>query len=200
MSPELKAFFRYWSLTFAVVFFYVFASIVAGLDIWEQVMEMVRKRRSQLPPAGSGLDPNPLKGKTVAETLGMGPGQRPDEKRQWVLALATEISRKLGLTLHIVVLEDSMKHPLVHFHDGKHLRTYRVDKTWVAEGRAGNAQRVQQIRDLLERYLASDFLGRIDLRPKKTTELAREAASKPAPARPAGAAAPPTGESQTPES
>ena len=199
MPPELKAFFRYWSLTFAVLFFFVFASIVAGLDIWEQVMEMVRKRRSQLVPGGPALDPNPLRGKTVAETLGMGPGQQPDEKRQWVLDLATEVSKKLGLTVRILVLEDSMKHPLVHFHDGKQLRTYRVDKTWVAEGRAGNAQRIQQIRDLLERYLASDFLGRQDLRPKKTTELAREAASKPAPARPTGTTAPP-GEPPAPES
>ena len=106
MPPELKAFFRYWSLTFAVLFFFVFASIVAGLDIWEQVMEMVRKRRSQLVPGGPALDPNPLRGKTVAETLGMGPGQQPDEKRQWVLDLATEVSKKLGLTVRIVVLED----------------------------------------------------------------------------------------------
>ena len=199
MPPELKAFFRYWSLTFAVLFFYVFAFVVAGLDIWEQVMDMVRKRRSQLLPRGPALDSNPLKGKTVAETLGMGPGQRPDEKRQWVLDLATEVATKLGLTVHVVVLEDSMKHPLVHFHDGKQLRTYRVDKTWVAEARAGNAQRTQQVRDLLERYLASDFLGRHEQRPRKTTELAREAASKPAPARPASPAAPP-GESPAPES
>jgi len=49
-----------------------------------------------------------------------------------------------------------------------------VDKTWVAEARSGNTQREQQITDLLERYLASDFLGRADLRPKQTTELARE--------------------------
>src|SRR2546427_4396257 len=191
MPPELKAFFRYWSLTFAVLFFFVFGSIVAGRYIWEQVMETIRNRRSQLGPGGPALAPNPLRGKTVAETLGMGPGQQPDEKRQWVLDLATEVSKKLGLTVRILVLEDSMKHPLVHFHDGKQLRTYRVDKTWVAEGRAGNAQRIQQIRDLLERYLASDFLGRQDLRPKKTTELAPEAASKPAPARPGGPAAPP---------
>jgi hypothetical protein len=192
MTPELKFFFRYWSLTFAVVFFYLFAMAVAGLDVWDQVMEMVRKRRSQLIPKGPMLDPNPLKGKTVAETLGSGPGQQPDEKRQWILDRATEVTKKLGLTVRIVVLEDSLGHPFVHLHDGKQLKTYRVDKTWVAEARAGNAQREQQIRDLLERYLASDFLGRQDLRPKQTTELAREAASKSAPARPAGPAAPST--------
>jgi hypothetical protein len=191
MSPELTAFFRYWSLTFAVLFFYLFASVVTGLDLWEQLMDTVRKRRSQLIPKGPALDPNPLKGKTVAETLGIGPGQRPDEKRQWVLDRATQVAKQLGLAVRVVVLEDSMKHALVHFHDGKQLRTYRVDKTWVAEARAGNSQREQQIRDLLERYLASDFLGRHELRPKKTTELAREAASKPVSAKPAAPAGEP---------
>jgi len=186
MTPELKFFFRYWSLTFAVVFFYIFAFAVAGLDVWDQVMEIVRKRRKELIPKGSTLDPNPLKGKTIAETLGSGPGQQLDEKRRWILERATEVANKLGLKVQIVVLEDSLGHPFVHLHDGKQLKTYRVDKTWVAEARAGNAQREQQIRDLLERYLASDFLGRKDLRPKQTTELAREAASKPAPARPSG--------------
>lgn len=185
MTPELKFFFRYWSLTFAVVFFYLFAVAVAGLDVWDQVMDMVRKRRKELISKGPTRDPNPLKGKTIAETLGSGPGQQLDEKRRWILERATEVANKLGLKVQIVVLEDSLGHPFVHLHDRKQLKTYRVDKTWVAEARAGNAQREQQIRDLLERYLASDFLGRKDLRPKQTTELAREAASKPAP-RPPG--------------
>lgn len=193
MSPELKAFFRYWSLTFAVFFIYLFSMVVAGIDIWRQLMETVKKRRGQLKMAPT-LDPNPLKDKTVAETLGMGPGQQPDEKRQYVLNLATEAAKKLGLGhIRILVLEDSMSHPFVHFHDGKQLRTYRVDKTLVAEARAGKKEREQQIRDLLERYLASDFLGRHDLRPTRTTELAREAASKSAPApKPSDPQAPPT--------
>src|SRR5688572_4079841 len=177
MPPEFRSFFIYWSLTFAVLIFFMFGFAVAGLDIWDDIMQIVRKRRSQMGKAPP-LDPNPLKDKTIAGTLGMGPGQRPDEKRQWVLDRAVETAKKLGLNLQIVVLEDSMKHPFVHFSDGKQLKTYRVDKTWVAEARAGNVQREQQIRDLLERYLAADFLGRQDLRPKQTTELAREAASK----------------------
>jgi len=197
MSPELKAFFRYWSLTFAVLFFYLFAFVVAGLDIWEQLMETVRKRRSQVISTVPALDPNPLKGKTVAGTLGIGPGQQLDEKRRWVFDRAAEVAAGLGLTVKILVLEDSMKHPLVHFHDGTQLKTYRVDKTWVAEARAGNRERERQIRDLIERYLASDFMGRADLRPTRTTELAREAASKPAAARPA---TPAPAEDQTPGS
>src|SRR2546426_9496905 len=66
MPPELKAFFRYWSLTFAVLFFFVFASIVAGLDIWEQGMEMGLKSRRQSLPGGGARAPAPLRGNTVA--------------------------------------------------------------------------------------------------------------------------------------
>lgn len=188
MPEELKRFFTYWSLTFAVLVFYSLAALVAGLDIWDQIKENVRKRRGQLKPKGPLLDPNPLKARTIAGTLGMGPGQQPDEKRQWVLDRATEVAKKLKLKVEILVLEDNKEHPFVHITDGKALRTYRVDKTWVAEARAGNAEREQQIRDLLERYMASDFLGMHEVRPKRTTELAREAAAKPAPAaRPAQA-------------
>src|SRR5438132_1959873 len=68
MPPELKAFFRYWSLTFAVLFFFVFASIVAGLDIWEQIMELVRKRRRQLVPVGPALAPKRRRGQPVPQT------------------------------------------------------------------------------------------------------------------------------------
>jgi len=174
MPPELAKFFKYWSLTFAVFLIYLFSFAVAGLDVWDSLMEIVRKRRKETPPAAP-LDTNPLRGKTVASTLGMGPGQVPDATRQWVLDRATEVARRLGLAhIHLLVLEDSKEHPLVHWHDGRELKSYRIDKTWVAEARAGNAQRAQQIADLLERYLASDFLGRADLRPPRTTELARE--------------------------
>src|SRR2546426_10365240 len=51
MPPELKAFFRYWSLTFAVLFFFVFASIVAGLGILGQGTGVVRQSP---PPLGPG--------------------------------------------------------------------------------------------------------------------------------------------------
>lgn len=178
MPPELAGFFKYWSLTFAVFFIYLFSVLVAGFDVWDGLMATVRKRRREM-PALPPLDPNPMKHKTVAQTLGMGPGQMPDEKRRWVLDRARAVADSLGLAgIRILVLEDSKEHPFVHFHDGKQIRTYRVDKTWLAEARAGNAQREAQIKDLFERYLASDFLGRKDARPRRTTELAREAATK----------------------
>lgn len=174
MPPPLAKFFTYWSLTFAVFLIYLFSMLVAGFDLWDAVMEAVRKRRKEWPPP-PGEEPDPMAGKTVASTLGIGPGQLPDPKRRWVLDRATEVARALGLShVYILVLEDSKEHPLVQWHDGRELKSYRVDKTWVAEGRAGNAQREQQIRDLLERYLAADFLGRADQRPPRTTELARE--------------------------
>src|SRR2546430_16058157 len=69
MPPELKAFFRYWSLTFAVLFFFVFASIVAGLDILEQGLVMGPKRRSPLGARGAALGPQPPRGETAAEAL-----------------------------------------------------------------------------------------------------------------------------------
>jgi hypothetical protein len=187
MPEVLAKFFKYWSLTFAVILIYLFAMLVAGLDVWNDLMERVRKRRSESPGA-RGLVPNPLLGKSVASTLGIGPGQIPDDKRAWVRDRAEAAAAKLGAKVSIVVLEDSKEHPLVHFHDGTQLKSYRVDKTWVAEARAGNGERARQIEELLERYLASDFLGRADQRPKRITELAREATSKaPAPAPPAAA-------------
>lgn len=176
--PEpLLRFFTYWSLTLAVFFIYVFAILVAGLDIWADVMDRVRKRRAEHPGA-RGPATNPLLGKSLASTLGIGPGQAPDARRAWVLDRAQAAADSAGAEVSILVLEDSKGHPLVHFHDGVHLRSYRVDKSWVAEARGGNAERARRIEELLRRYLASDFLGQHDRRPRRTTELAREATAK----------------------
>ncbi|HEY3247804.1 MAG TPA: hypothetical protein VGK88_05900 [bacterium] len=187
MPDALSGFLKYWSLTLAVFFFYLFASMVAGLDVWDQIKQNVKKRRAQITAAGPPVDIDPLRGQTVAATIGMGPGQQPDATRRWILDLATGVANKLNLKVKILVLEDSKNHPFVHFHDGTQLKSYRVDKTWVADARAGNAERETQIKDLIERYLAADFLGMQDVRPKRTTELAREAASKAAPKAAAGA-------------
>lgn len=180
MPEPIAKFFTYWSLTFAVFFIYVFAILVAGLDVWDEVMDRVRKRRVEKPGV-SGLPPNPLLGKRVAATLGIGPGQALDAKRRWVLERAQAAASRAGANVTVLVLEDSKEHPLVHFHDGVRLRSYRVDRTWVAEAWAGNADRARQIEALLERYLAADFLGQVNRRPPRTTELAREAARKAAP-------------------
>jgi len=189
MPAPLAKFFTYWSLTLAVFFIYLFAMLVAGLDVWDDLMDRVRKRRAEQPGVDE-LAASPLAGKSVASTLGIGPGQFPDAKRRWVLDRAEAAVATLGAKVSIVVLEDSKEHPLVHFHDGVRLKSYRVDKTWVADARAGNAERARQIEDLLARYLASDFLGRHDGRPKRTTELAREATAKASAAAPAPAARP----------
>ncbi len=194
MPDALSAFLKYWSLTLAVFFFYLFASMVAGLDVWNQIRDNVKKRRAQIKGEGVPADPNPLRGQTVAATIGAGPGQLPDATRQWILDVAAGVAKKLNLSVKILVLEDSKNHPFVHFHDGKQLKTYRVDKTWVAEARAGSAGREAQIRELIERYLAADFLGMQDMRPKRTTELAREAASKAAPKAAAGTSETPPAE------
>jgi hypothetical protein len=177
MPDWMARFFTYWSLTFAVFIIYVFAMAVAGMDVWADLMERVRKRRADRPGV-RGRVGSPLVGKSVASTLGIGPGQAPDAKRAWVRDRAQAAADKAGAKVSIVVLEDSKEHPLVHFHDGTQLRSYRVDKTWVAEARGGNAERAREIEELLERYLASDFLGRHDQRPRRTTELAREATAK----------------------
>lgn len=195
MPEALQKFLAYWSLTIAVVFFFLFAFVVAGLDVWAQIKDNVKKRRPQIRSAGRPTDVNPLAGQTVAATLGMGPGQQPDATRQWILDLAAGIARKLHLSVRILVLEDSKNHPFIHIHDGTQLKTYRIDKTWVAEARAGSGEREAQIKDLIERYLSADFLGMRDRRPPRTTELAREAATKAAPK---AAATPETPSTQEP--
>lgn len=191
---DLKPFLRYWSLTFAVFVFYLFALLVAAMDVFDELAEAARKRRAAA--RGPVLDPNPMAGKTVAQTLLPGPGQRLDGKREWVAGLARELVARLGAEQRIktVVLEDSKGHPLVHFSDGKRVETYRVDRTLVESAMAGEVAKVSEVKELLTRHLSADFLGMESIRPPRTTELAREAASKtgataPAPAAPSSPAA-----------
>ncbi|MGQ0551437.1 MAG: hypothetical protein ACT4PY_17415 [Armatimonadota bacterium] len=186
---DLSGFLRYWSLTLAVFVFYVFAAIVASLDITSEVREAIRKKRATR--RGPALDPNPLTGRTVAETMLSGPGQRPDAKREWVAQIATDIAQRLNARVQTLVLEDSKGHPLVHFNDGERVQTYRIDRTLVESAMAGDTAKVAEVSDFLTRHLIADFLGLEQTRPPRTTELAREASSKPAAAaviRPAGPA------------
>jgi len=79
----------------------------------------------------------------------------------------------------VLVLEDSKGYPFIQVSDNQRLVAYRVNKEAVAEGRAGDTRRIEEIRDYLRRHLAADFLGKEEQRPPRTTELAREAAAKP---------------------
>src|SRR3972149_4844709 len=83
MPEFIKPFLRYWSLTLAVFVIYFFAFLAAIVDIVVDLQEHARKKRAAAPPVtGPVLDPNPLKGKTIAQTF-QSPGQRLDAKRQW---------------------------------------------------------------------------------------------------------------------
>lgn len=190
----LKPFLRYWSLTLAVFVFYLFAFLVAALDVFVAASEAARKKHAERKPAA--LDPNPLRGQTVAKTILPGPGQQLDAKREWVARLANDIVRRINPTppVQALVLEDSKGHPLVHFSNGKRLESYRVDRALVDAAMAGDTSRVAEVSDLLTRHLTADFLGTEDARPPRTTELAREAGAKSsaasaAPAAPAEAGA-----------
>ncbi len=186
MPEFLKPFLRYWSLTLAVFVIYLFAFLAAIVDVVVDLQEQVRKKRATASsPAGPRLDPNPLRGKTVAQTF-QSPGQRMDAKRQWVYDHVATVLHDLGIPARALVLEDSKGHPFIQVSDGRRLVTYRVNREAVERGRAGEASRIHEIRDYLRRHLAADFLGQEEARPPRTTELAREA--KPA-AREAGPAA-----------
>jgi hypothetical protein len=127
----------------------------------------------------------------VAETVMRGPGQKLDAKREWVLRMATDIVKKVNPTppVQTLVLEDSKGHPMVHFSNGTRLETYRVDRNVLEAAMKGEVTKIIEVADMLTRHLTADFLGREDVRPPRTTELAREA--KPAAAAPAAAPAAP---------
>ena len=59
MPEVVQKFLAYWSLTIAVVFFFLFAFVVAGFDVWAQIRENVRKRRGQIRAAGRPAPPLP---------------------------------------------------------------------------------------------------------------------------------------------
>jgi hypothetical protein len=188
---DLGGFLRYWALTFAVFLFYLFSLVVVSLDVFENLRETARKRRASRAPIA--LDPNPLAGKTVAGTVFPGPGQRIEGRREWVARTAEEIVRKVNPRppVQTVVLEDSKGHPLVHFSNGTRLESYRFDRDQVDAAMAGDAAKIAQLVDRLTRHLTADFLGTEDVRPPRTTELAREAAPKAVPAERREGAAPP---------
>ncbi len=193
---DLKPFLRYWSLTLAVFTFYFFAMLVALTDALEGLRQAARKKRAAATPVP--LEPNPMAGRTIAQTIFPGPGQQLDAKRGWVAKMADDIVRPLSPSVKIVVLEDSKGHPLVQFTNGTRLESYRFDRVVVEAAMAGDTARAAEVKDLLTRHLTADFLGKESERPPRTTELAREASAKPVPASATKPAAPAAATPATP--
>ena len=170
----MSKFLTYWSLAFAVFFIWIMSIAVALADVKDELLDKISKQwvargKARLRPA------NPLAGLSVAETL---PSQARTEAQEWVYVEVSGIAHSLGLNVKIIVLQDSMDHFLVHFTQGRRLVTYRVDKAWVADARAGKTDQLERMRRAVEQYLRVEFLG-------------EKPAPPPAPAaKPAAAAAP----------
>ena len=181
----MSKFLTYWSLAFAVFFIWIVSIAVALADVKDELLEKIHKQwvargKARLRPT------NPLAGLSVAETL-VSPART--EAQEWVYVEVSGVAHALGLPVKIIVLQDSMDHFLVHFTQGPRLVSYRVDKAWVADARAGKADQLERIRRAVERYLRVEFLGEKPAAPP-TAAPAATAAATPAGTRPAGAAAP----------
>lgn len=177
----MSKFLTYWSLAFAVFFIWIVSIAVALADVKDELLDKVYKQwvargKARLRPA------NPLAGLSVAQTLT--PPART-AAQDWVYGEVSRIAGSLGLTVKIIVLQDSMDHFLVHFTQGPRLVTYRVDKTWVADARAGKADQLERMRRAVEQYLRVEFLG--EKRPAAQPPAAPAAAAAKSPS--AGTAA-----------
>jgi hypothetical protein len=178
-------FLTYWSLAFAVFFLWIMSILVALADVKDEVLEKIRKQgaargKARLRPA------NPLAGLSVAETLSQ-PART--EAQDWVFGEVSRIAESLKLPVRIIVLQDSMDHFLVHFTQGPRLVTYRVDKAWVADARAGKADQLERVRRAVEQYLRVEFLGEKPAPPPAAAAPASTAAPAGAAARPSSGAA-----------
>ena len=177
----MSKFLTYWSLAFAVFFIWIVSIVVALADVKDELLDKIHKQwvargKGRLRPA------NPLAGLSVAETL-TAPART--ESQEWVYGEVSRIAGSLGLSVKIIVLQDSMDHFLVHFTQGPRLVTYRVDKAWVADARAGKTDQLERIRRAVEQYLRVEFLGEKPPAPPPAAP-----AVKPAPAAPTPAATP----------
>lgn len=149
-------FLTYWSLTFAILAIWFFSILVALADVKDELLAKVQKQWAARARTGFRVG-EPLGGLSVAETLR--PTPDASEAQEWVRRTVIEVARALGIGARIHVLQDSMDHFLVHFTEGKRLVTYRVDKAWVADARAGKADQDVRIRRAVEQYLRQEFLG-----------------------------------------
>jgi hypothetical protein len=177
----MSKFLTYWSLTFAILFIWIFSVAVAMADIKDEVLGKIQKQWAARQKARA-RPVDPLADQSVAETL------RPahmDDKESWVFHLVSGIAIALRLNVRILVLQDSMGHYLVHFAQGKRLMSYRVDKAWVADAMAGKADQRERIMTAVEQYLRQEFLGEKPA-PKVPAPAAAKAPAAPAAASPAG--------------
>lgn len=184
----MSKFLTYWSLAFAVFFIWIVSIAVALADVKDELLDKIHKQwvargKARLRPA------NPLAGLSVAETL---PSSARTEAQEWVYGEVSRIAASLKLPVKIIVLQDSMDHFLVHFAQGPRLVSYRVDKAWVADARAGKTDQAERIRRVVEQYLRVEFLGEKPAPPPAAAPAAPGAATaKPAaPAAPAAPGAP----------
>jgi hypothetical protein len=168
----VSKFLTYWSLAFAVFFIWIVSIAVALADVKDELLDKIHKQwvargKARLRPT------NPLAGLSVAETL-VAPART--ESQDWVYGEVSRIAQSLGLSVGIVVLQDSMDHFLVHFTQGARLVTYRVDKAWVADARAGKTDQLERIRRAVEQYLRVEFLGEKPPAPPAPAPAAKPAA------------------------
>ena len=184
----MSKFLTYWSLAFAVFFIWIVSIAVALADVKDELLDKIHKQwlargKARLRPA------NPLAGLSVAETL---PLSARTEAQEWVYGEVSRIAASLRLSVKIIVLQDSMDHFLVHFAQGQRIVTYRVDKAWVADARAGKTDQAERIRRAVEQYLRVEFFGEKPAPPPVAAPAApgAAAASKPVGAPPPAAATP----------
>jgi hypothetical protein len=188
---RVSKFLTYWSLAFAVFFIWIVSIAVALADVKDELLDKIYKQwvargKARLRPT------NPLAGQSVAETLS---SPARTDAQEWVYGEVSRIAASLGLAVKIIVLQDSMDHFLVHFAQGARLVTYRVDKAWVADARAGKADQLERIRRAVEQYLRVEFLGE---KPAPRPAPAPAAPATPVAAKPAGTAAPPSAPAAAP--
>lgn len=166
-------FWNYWALTFAVFLIFLFAFVVAAMDIREEVAEALRKsqaKRGKTKPKFA----DPLAGRSVAGTLDPGVNRALPPHLQWVYDQVEPIARKMGIEARILVYEDSKNHPLIHITGGDRLISYRLDKTLAQEARAGDAEKLTEAQRRIEAFLRLEWLGD-ETAMQRTTELAKEA-------------------------
>ena len=151
----LSKFLTYWSLLFAILTIWGFSILVALGDVKDELREAFRRRWAASAKSKLAL-PDPLAGRTTAETL----TSRPmTESQTWVLAQVAPIAERLGLSVRTLVLQDTFGHYVVYLSQGKRLVTYRLDRQWVDDARAGKADQLERIRQGVERYLRRELLG-----------------------------------------